>query len=246
MNLNLLMTAGSVGLLLAGRKLSALAMFARGAWGLEQEWRAKNPEVASGFGARWDASTKFYEQTHQNPTNRLLHVIGIPMIVGGTLGLFVSKPLRPIWVASVAAFGVGWALNLVGHAKYEKNKPAFADDPLSVLAGPVWDFKQIFSRKGEAAEATPEVNITYTNGAVSELQHLTKPQYALLVIWGIDTLNLNQFSQLQKSPKKPNHAPTIKLSHRQRSAASPVRVEPDNTLTKQPNDDLLLAWLLGC
>ena len=169
MNRNLLMTAGSVGLLLAGRKLSALAMFARGAWGLEQEWRAKNPEVAPGFAARWEASTKFYEQTHQNPTNRLLHVIGIPMIIGGTLGLIVSKPLRPLWVGSVALFGVGWALNLVGHSKYEQNKPAFADDPLSFLAGPVWDFKQIFARKGNAAEAAPEVNITYTNGATSEV-----------------------------------------------------------------------------
>jgi hypothetical protein len=167
MNRNLLMTTGSVGLLLAGRKLLALAMFARGAWGLEQEWRAKNPEVLPGLGARWDAATKFYDRTHQNSTNRLLHIVGIPMIVSGTLGLLVFKPFRPIWMASAAAFGVGWALNLVGHAKYEKNKPAFTDDPLSAFAGPVWDFKQIFARK-ENAETPPEVNITYTNGAGSE------------------------------------------------------------------------------
>jgi hypothetical protein len=163
MNKNLLLVGGSVGLLLAGRKLSSLAMLAAGMRGLENEWRAKHPEVAPGFAARWDASTKFYEQTHQNHTNRLLHVIGIPMIVGGTLGLFVSKPLRPLWVASVVSFGVGWALNLVGHAKFEKNKPAFADDPLSFLAGPVWDFKQIFGRsKAEYPAPSEEGNITYT------------------------------------------------------------------------------------
>jgi hypothetical protein len=168
MNRNLLMTAGSVGLLLAGRKLSAMMMFARGAWGLEQEWRAKHPDVDPGFAARWEASTKFYEQTHLNPTNRLLHVIGIPMILGGFAGLMLSKPFRPVWVASVASFGVGWALNLAGHAYFEKNKPAFADDPLSFIAGPVWDFKQIFARKSDSTAAEPEVNITYTTGASPE------------------------------------------------------------------------------
>jgi uncharacterized membrane protein YGL010W len=33
-------------------------------------------------------------------------------------------------------------MNLVGHAVFEKNRPAFADDPLSFLAGPAWDLRQ--------------------------------------------------------------------------------------------------------
>ena len=34
-------------------------------------------------------------------------------------------------------------MNIVGHAVFEKNRPAFADDPLSFLAGPVWDLGQV-------------------------------------------------------------------------------------------------------
>jgi uncharacterized membrane protein YGL010W len=162
MNKNLLMTGASVALLLAGRKLSAIGMLAAGMRGMEKDWRAKHPEVAPGFAARWEASTKYYEQTHQDQTNRLLHMIGIPMIVGGTIGLFVSKPFRPLWVASVASFGVGWALNLVGHAKFEKNKPAFQEDPLSFLAGPVWDIQQLLGKKSVETPAQEEVSVTYT------------------------------------------------------------------------------------
>lgn len=160
MNRNLLLTAGSVGLLLAGRKLSALGMFARGAWGLEQEWRAKHPEVGPTFSERFAASAKYYESTHQNATNRILHMVGIPMILGGLAGLFISKPVRPVWIASAASFGVGWALNLAGHAFFEKNKPAFTEDPLSFIAGPIWDFQQLFSKKPAQEETAP----VYTNG----------------------------------------------------------------------------------
>jgi hypothetical protein len=72
-------------------------------------------------------------------------VIGIPMIVGGAAGMLVAPPPTPIWAMAVTSFVVGWVLNLVGHKYFEKNAPAFRDDPLSFLAGPVWDFKNIFS-----------------------------------------------------------------------------------------------------
>jgi uncharacterized membrane protein YGL010W len=45
----------------------------------------------------------------------------------------------------LGAFGVGWALNLVGHAAYEKRAPAFSEDGLSFLAGPVWDLQQFLA-----------------------------------------------------------------------------------------------------
>jgi uncharacterized membrane protein YGL010W len=32
----------------------------------------------------------------------------------------------------------GWALQLVGHKVFEKNKPAFLSDPYYLLVGPVW------------------------------------------------------------------------------------------------------------
>lgn len=142
--------------LLTGQKLTALALFGRGVYGLEKQWRAKHPEFTGDFNDRWRAATSFYEQTHQDPTNRALHMAGIPLILGGAIGLLAMPRYSPPWMLSAGAFVGGWALNLVGHSKYEKNAPAFADDPLSFVAGPVWDVQQAMKivRKRVARQAT--------------------------------------------------------------------------------------------
>ena len=137
-----LAAAGGVALV-TGQKLSAVAMFGRGVWGLEREWRVKHPEFDGDLRARWAAATSFYEQTHQDPTNRALHIVGIPLIVGGAVGLLAAPRYSPPWFAAAGAFVGGWALNLVGHAQFERNQPAFGDDPLSFVAGPVWDVQQL-------------------------------------------------------------------------------------------------------
>lgn len=94
--------------------------------------------------------------------NRKLHIVGIPMIVGGTAGLLLFSPFRPLWLASAAAFVAGWALNFLGHGRFEKNAPAFADDPLSFIAGPAWDFMHLVAERRKSngtataeAEAAP-------------------------------------------------------------------------------------------
>jgi len=137
---------GGMGSLLLGSKLVSLGLFAKGFQGLEKQWRAKHPEFTGGWKERWAAATEFYESTHQNPTNRVLHMVGIPMIVGGAVGLLATPPFTPPWMFSAGTFAAGWALNIVGHSGFEKNAPAFADDPLSFIAGPVWDLRQL--RKG--------------------------------------------------------------------------------------------------
>jgi uncharacterized membrane protein YGL010W len=133
--------------LCAGFKLSALSLFGAGIKLLEQDWRARHPEFAGNAAERWQASLAFYRETHQNRTNRTLHLLGIPLILGGAVGLFASKPLSPVrgalWVGSLGAFTAGWALNLVGHAAFEKRAPAFSDDGLSFIAGPVWDLQEL-------------------------------------------------------------------------------------------------------
>ena len=145
-----------MGMLLTGRKMTALAVFGKGFLELEAQWRERHPEVPDTMQARWEAALAFYDETHQDPTNRLLHQIGIPMIVGGAVGLLLSNFLRPLWLASAATFSVGWTLNLVGHALFEKAAPAFADDPLSFIAGPVWDLKQLLAqRRAAATEVVP-------------------------------------------------------------------------------------------
>jgi len=138
--------------LLAGRKKTGLGLFGRGFSLLEKEWRKDHPEFDGSLSDRWDLASKFYEQTHRNATNRWLHLAGIPMIVAGAAGLLAFKPFRPAWTAAAGAFTVGWGLNIVGHAVFEKNAPAFADDPLSFVMGPVWDAKNLFSKRQPSAQ----------------------------------------------------------------------------------------------
>ena len=71
----------------------------------------------------------------------------IPWAKSGT-PLFAVGPVRGAvgigWGVSLAAFAIGWLLNIVGHAAYEKRAPAFSEDCLSFLAGPVWDLQRLF------------------------------------------------------------------------------------------------------
>lgn len=132
--------------LLTGQKLPALSLFGRGLSLLEQGWRARHPDFQGGIGERVKMSLDFYESTHRDQKNRVLHIVGIPMIVGGAVGLLASPSFTPPWWGSAGLFTVGWALNIGGHAVYEKNKPAFADDPLAFITGPIWDTKQLVAK----------------------------------------------------------------------------------------------------
>jgi uncharacterized membrane protein YGL010W len=151
--LGVALSVAGMGALCAGFKKSALSLFGMGVRLLEKDWRDRHPEFTGTAADRWQASLAFYRQTHQNGTNRTLHLIGIPLILGGAAGLFASKPLSPVtgalWAGSLGAFATGWALNLVGHAAFEKRAPAFSDDGLSFIAGPVWDFQEVMKfRRG--------------------------------------------------------------------------------------------------
>ena len=147
------LTVGSMGALMAGRKISSLTMLYKGMKDIEAEWRLAHPEFEGGLKARWDEAISFYESTHQDDTNRKLHIIGIPIIVGSTVGLFVFPSYSPPWILAAAGFAGGWALNIAGHVFFEKNAPAFTDDPLSFVAGPIWDLKNIRSVFMGSAEA---------------------------------------------------------------------------------------------
>lgn len=128
--------------LCGGSKAVGLGLFGKGVMEIEKSWREAHPEFSGGLGERWREAVAFYEATHRHPTNRMLHMAGIPLILGGTVGLLAWPRYTAPWWVSNGAFVVGWAMNLVGHGVFEKNRPAFADDPLSFLAGPVWDLRQ--------------------------------------------------------------------------------------------------------
>lgn len=138
---------GGMALLSLGSKVISMLLFGKGFYDLEKEYRKNNPDLEPGLKARWERSVEFYEETHTEPTNRILHRIGIPIIVSSAIGLFATKPYKAPWILSAVSFVLGWATNIVGHAAYEKNKPAFTDDPLSFVAGPAWDIKQELLKK---------------------------------------------------------------------------------------------------
>ena len=93
---NVLMAGTGLAMLLTGSKKSALVSFGRGLLGLERAWRAKHPDVPYTLENRWKAAIEFYDASHRNDTNRTLHRVGIPMIVGGTAGLLYFRRFRPL------------------------------------------------------------------------------------------------------------------------------------------------------
>lgn len=82
------------------------------------------------------SSLDTYREQHRHPVNRILHTIGIPMIVV-SLGILFWN-----WRLGLGLFVVGWILQFVGHA-FEGNRPAFFSNPLYLFVGPLWWIKKM-------------------------------------------------------------------------------------------------------
>jgi len=78
-----------------------------------------------------------YNQTHQNPINRLFHIFGIPLIII-SLPLFFWN-----WRWALALFVLGWVFQFVGHV-FEGKPPAFFSNPAYLITGVLWWGKKIF------------------------------------------------------------------------------------------------------
>ena len=109
-----------------------------------------------------------YQQEHTKLGTKLTHMVGIPMIVASIPTAFVSPPLAG------GLFAGGWALQLVGHAVFEKNKPSFLGDPYYMLIGPVWvavEWAELFGLPIPEA-LTPEARATSeASGAAPAASH---------------------------------------------------------------------------
>lgn len=137
-----LVAGGMIGIM-TGAKLVPVALVAAGARGIARRAAQQAPEHrGEAFSDRWQRAIDHYDATHQNKVNRTLHTIGIPMILGGTIGLLAAPRYTPPWWVANGSYATGWILNFIGHA-FEKNEPAFTTDPLSFIAGPVWDYVRI-------------------------------------------------------------------------------------------------------
>lgn len=170
LNSGSMFAVGGMVALFAGRRAMGLGLFSQGLSVLERGWRKAHPEFQGTFAERWKLAEQFYDKTHQHKTNRMLHMVGIPFIVGGAVGLLTLKPYRPAWGVAAGSFAVGWGLNIAGHMFFEKNRPAFEEDPLSFFAGPAWDVRQLFTKKKGATTNDAETASTGTTAPSSEAQ----------------------------------------------------------------------------
>jgi uncharacterized membrane protein YGL010W len=54
-------------------------------------------------------------------------------------GMWVAAQTTGVWLASgIGLFVVGWVFQFVGHAAYEHRKPAFVDDVIGLIVGPLF------------------------------------------------------------------------------------------------------------
>jgi len=121
----------------------------------------------------WPALRDDYARYHTTAGNRVCHIIGIPLIMlavvrwvgpaaavvlplylvwhpglGIAMGLVVAgmaavAPQLPVWAALV----LGWIFQLAGHSLYERKSPAFADNLIHILVGPMWILKELLRCK---------------------------------------------------------------------------------------------------
>ena len=78
-----------------------------------------------------------YDHEHTNVWNKVMHAIGIPIILAGiVLAIFT------FWRTGLAFFVGGWILLFAGH-RIEGNKPAFFQGVVYFLVGPIWVAKEI-------------------------------------------------------------------------------------------------------
>jgi uncharacterized membrane protein YGL010W len=78
-----------------------------------------------------------YDHEHTNPWNKLLHGIGIPVILAGIVLLALTH-----WRIGLSLFVAGWILLFADH-RIEGNKPAFFQGAVYFLVGPIWIAKEI-------------------------------------------------------------------------------------------------------
>jgi uncharacterized membrane protein YGL010W len=78
-----------------------------------------------------------YAESHTHPVNRLLHTLGIPMIVVALVVAAAALVWPALWRPAAALFGAGWVLQFIGHA-VEGKPPEFFKDWRFLFVGLRW------------------------------------------------------------------------------------------------------------
>jgi uncharacterized membrane protein YGL010W len=101
-----------------------------------------------------------YALSHQNPANRLLHTIGIPMIAISIVLALAGIVVPALLPLAAVLFVVGWVLQFIGHAfdpstgsglpraesRGEGKPPEFFKDWRFLFVGLRWWFAKISGR----------------------------------------------------------------------------------------------------
>src|ERR1700684_4075636 len=91
-----------------------------------------------------------YDHEHTSAWNKILHSIGIPVIIPG-----IALAALTFWRTGLGLFVGGWILLFAGH-RIEGNKPAFFQGLVYFLVGPIWIAKEIKDAlRGSSRSSTP-------------------------------------------------------------------------------------------
>jgi uncharacterized membrane protein YGL010W len=76
--------------------------------------------------------------------------LAVAMLVTFAL-IDLASRAAPDWRVGIAAFAVGWVFQAVGHALYEKNRPAFFKNLVHLLVGPLFLMNELVRIRRPAA-----------------------------------------------------------------------------------------------
>jgi uncharacterized membrane protein YGL010W len=65
--------------------------------------------------------------------------MGIVSALSAAFGHWAASQVTSIWLAiGIGLFVIGWVFQFIGHVRYEHRKPAFVDDIIGLLIGPLF------------------------------------------------------------------------------------------------------------
>jgi uncharacterized membrane protein YGL010W len=75
--------------------------------------------------------------------------MGIVSAASALFGRWAASQATPMWLGiGIGCFVIGWAFQFVGHIRYEHRKPAFVDDIVGLLIGPLFILVELLSGFG--------------------------------------------------------------------------------------------------
>jgi uncharacterized membrane protein YGL010W len=74
-------------------------------------------------------------------------VAAIPLLLIAA-AIAASVSIAWLWIIAVTLFGVGWALQIVGHQVFEGKRPTLLDSPVQMLISPMYMFAKLFIALG--------------------------------------------------------------------------------------------------